>query len=214
MNQNRHASGNPVNHKRRWFQFSARTLLLGMFAISLMIAVWSWHVRRELHYERLVTELKKMSGYADRSGSFFIRPSQAALDLVRTLPKHEIQTLGLGHFSESDKEFVFPEASDINDATLAELAALPELRRLVIRQTQITDRALTVLRRFPHLELLELDRNPLTDDCLEQLNQLSQLKSLGLRNTDFTDTGLAHGATLPQLTTLDLSGTRLMPVSS
>ncbi|NMC19457.1 MAG: hypothetical protein GYA33_03460 [Thermogutta sp.] len=74
------------------------------------------------------------------------------------------------------------ENTKIDDASLAELAALPNLRSLNLRRSvHLTDAALETLTQFPKLEQLYLHDNAFSADALTKLTALRSLRLLDLR---------------------------------
>jgi Leucine rich repeat len=98
----------------------------------------------------------------------------------------------------------------VQDAALAHLATLKNLRELRLEQTQIRGQTLAP---FTGLRSLDLRHTRLTDAGMQSLKGLRHLTRLYLRDTLVTDEGLQYMEDLRDLTELDLYGTRSrMPV--
>ena len=89
----------------------------------------------------------------------------------------------------------------IEDAQLADLAGLAELRRINLPRSQISDRGLEqIVKEVPQLELLRLGSPQITDAGLASISQLKKLRFLHLIDVPLTDAGLKH---LEQMTWLE-----------
>lgn len=82
--------------------------------------------------------------------------------------------------------------SNVDDAMLAAVAALPNLNRLYLDQTAVTDKGLTHLAKLGLLEYLNLYGTKLTDVGLATLQQLPNLKSVYVWQTGVTEAGVAQ----------------------
>lgn len=81
----------------------------------------------------------------------------------------------------------------IEDAQLADLWGLAELRRLNLPNSQISDRGLEVIaKEVPQLELLRVGSPRITDAGLATIAQLNELRFLHLIDVPITDAGLKH----------------------
>ncbi|GAB6185328.1 hypothetical protein [Thermopirellula anaerolimosa] len=100
------------------------------------------------------------------------------------------------------------ENTKIDDASLAELAALPDLRSLNLRRSvNLTDAALPTLARFPKLEQLYLHDNNFSAAALNELASLPNLRLLDLRGCPGAGVEvLTKICQLPRLSDLRLRG--------
>jgi uncharacterized membrane protein/mono/diheme cytochrome c family protein len=80
--------------------------------------------------------------------------------------------------------------TDMTDAGLAQVAALPNLTRLHLQKTQVTDAGLKHLKGLEHLSYLNLYGTQVTDEGLKQLEELKNLRSLYLWQTKVTEKGV------------------------
>ncbi len=112
---------------------------------------------------------------------------------------------------EEDRDVisVLARQSQINDAALAHLDGLTQLRCLIIDETTVTDAGLVHLEGLTQLQLLNLDGTHVTDAGLVHLRGLRKLDQLSLAGTQVTDAGLVHLDGLTQLRGLDLERTHV-----
>ncbi len=95
----------------------------------------------------------------------------------------------------------------ITNASVASLAALPELRTLSLEETAIDGRGLAALAQLPRLRTLDLrGTTSLTGDAWKHLARLSDLEQLVLVRTSISNEQLAMLASLDGLRLLDLRG--------
>jgi hypothetical protein len=100
------------------------------------------------------------------------------------------------------------DAALIGDGDVKALAALPQLRGLVLSRTSVSDAGLKALAALPRLQALDLGWTPIGDEGLKVLAGFRQLTWLELRGTAITDAGLKNLASLESLETLDLGETQ------
>ncbi len=116
--------------KRRWFQFSLRTLLIAVTLVAGLLLAWRVYVeayRRQRETMKLVEEL---------GGNYKTEPG--APDWLRELFGKEnfqnIIEIGL-------------VATEVSDADLAHLKGLRNLQELNLNVTQVTDAGVKKLRK-------------------------------------------------------------------
>ena len=90
------------------------------------------------------------------------------------------------------QEFLFGESGYhvFSDADMKYVAALENLEELHIIETGITDAALACLRNQPHIRRLTLRNGNLTDAAVDHICQLSNLEHLNVRQTQISASGL------------------------
>jgi len=93
---------------------------------------------------------------------------------------------------------------DLNDAGLANVAALKSVVSLNLRDTQITSAGLVHLKGLTQLRRLHLERTKVDDNGIENLIDLSNLEYLNLYATKITDKSLDSLAGLKNLRQLYL----------
>jgi len=216
--------------KRRWLQFSLRTLLLVVLVASLGL---SW----------LAVSMQRAKRQADALAA--VRQTGAAIWFA-----HELKPSGgIAPGAEppgprwlrrllGDDLFIRVHSIDfkdvsVDDAGLEPLGRIFSLERLFLRDAHVTDAGLVHLAPLTGLKGLELnspfailiddrkprvivevrkpkDRGPpITDAGLELLRNMKRLEVLRLRGTNVTDSVLKHLKGMPKLRTLDLGATRV-----
>ena len=206
--------------KRRWMQFSMRTMLVVVSLSCVALAVWVVPAERQ---RRAIEEFQAMGGrlnFVDNEGkseSFpiaFLRRwlPQPYFDKVEVLwlDNTEITDDGLAHMGHLIGLRVLNlDNTQITDAGLAHLKGLTALQGLYLENTHITDTGLAHLKELTCLQQLHLGETPVTDAGLAHLERLTALSSLYLGNTQVTDDGLAHLKGLTALQSLDLENTQI-----
>ena len=88
---------------------------------------------------------------------------------------------------------------ELRDEGLAQVAALANIVRLNLRDTQVTSAGLVYLKGLTKLERLHLERTRVTDEGFVHLAGLVNLEYLNLYGTKITDKALAHLGGLKKL---------------
>jgi hypothetical protein len=110
---------------------------------------------------------------------------------------------------EPGRAYVLSFGKAFSDKGLEQLARLPEIGKLDLRDTQVTDAGLSHVEDMPQLQLLYLENTRVTDAGLQHLEVLTRLEHLSLKKTQVTDSGLEHVKKLTQLRSLDVQHTRV-----
>ena len=153
---------------------------------------------------------------------------QTAVDRIKELngqftltPKNTIGTITFANGSQLTPEAfdLFAQQADLallsvadyrglNDAIVAKLAGLKNLRRLRLTNSGITDAAVKMIAEsFPDLVELDISRNSLlTDAATVEMAKLEKLEILGLLFCDFSEFGILNIVDLPRLRALDIRG--------
>jgi Leucine-rich repeat (LRR) protein len=195
----------PPKRKRRWFQFSLRTLLI-FTAVAAVACSWLVSKIERKRQEREAAEaIVKLGGFAyydcewtTQGLNFHNRPRGPAW--LRKL-------LGENLFSEF--ELVSLDKVPGAEAALANIRGLTHVKFLTLSRTNITDADLANLGELIDLQSLDLVETKVTDMGLVNLRGFTQLNSLELSRTKVTDAGLKHLKGLTKLQTLYLDGTKV-----
>ena len=165
--------------RRRWLQFSLRTL----FLVVMVLCVWLAVITKQTRDQRLSVEaIRKVGGdvvYAhvleqsDPPGPGWLRR------LIGDEYFFSVSILELNH-------------SEVGDRDLAAIMRLTNIKRLYISNPQITDAGLLHLQGLTELRVLDLGSTQTTDAGLEYLRELTNLRELNLPNTQVTDEGVEN----------------------
>ena len=196
----------PEKRKRRWLQFSLRTLLVAVAVLAVLLGLTTDRARRQ---RAAVRRTRELGGdiryeYENQKGGQPPGPEW----LRRLLGDEYFLTVigiafGTRYLTDDDLEY---------------FKVLTDLRVLRLRNAQVTDAGLEKLKGFTKLTDLELSATQITDHGLVHLQGLLNLESLKLDDTDVTDQGLAHLKGMRSLEYLLLGkeqiiGEDLVPVS-
>ncbi len=191
--------------RRRWFQFSLRTLLVFVVVCAIPCAWLGSKIERKRKERGAVKAIVALHGtvrYDYQSGALPDGPRAEPFG-----PAWLRRLLGENFFSEV--EFVQLSGGGVADAELVNLTGLIHLRRLELVSTNVTDAGLAGLRGLSEVEMLDLSNTEVTDAGLVNFNGLSQLQGLYLNGTDVTDAGVIDLGRFTQLQGLGLRRTKV-----
>ena len=179
--------------KRRWFQYSVRTLLVLVTVAAVpcsWVAVKTQQARRERAIAPAIERIGGTAVWATPSGPAWLR-----------------KLLGDDQFTSVD--IVRLQNPGITDADLKCLDGLRRLRQLDLYGTRITDAGMQHVKGLSQLEGLYLNGTRVTDVGLQSPKGLGHLQVLQVGGTQVTDIGLKHLREMSQLQALDLAGTKV-----
>jgi hypothetical protein len=139
------------NPRRRWYQFSLRTLLIVVTFVAGFAFAWM----RAIEPYRLQREAMAVIG---RLGGTY--KAEEATGWIRYLDRNA-QDVFVVDLANCDKP----------DEFLPHLARLPKLRTLVLGGHQVEDQQLRAVERFPTLRGLVLDSTKVTDEGEKRFKQ-------------------------------------------
>jgi hypothetical protein len=183
----------PIPKRRRFLQFSLRSLLLLFLICGLLTGGWLAYVAPYREQARTIARYKELGGSVGlepAEGPGWQRWLVGDDDFVRIVDVNLKETLA-------------------NDEDLKLLAPLSHLRELRLWGTDITDDGLKHLRAHTDLVFLSLVDTRVTNEGLRHLSGMINLERLYLRRTDVSDAGLAHLSTLTNLGHLSLVHTQV-----
>jgi hypothetical protein len=200
----------PPRRKRRWLQFSLRSLLI-FTLICAVGSAWVAHRMEQKRKEReIVAAIIKSGGevYYDYQVDPSGIPHGGAERISPTGPHWSRQLFGENFFS--DVKSVRFKGGDTEFENIKELT---QLQTLDLSQSTVTDAGLVLLDRFPRLERLCLGlgtaKIDVTDAGLKHIKRLTQLRELYLDKTKVTDAGLVNIRELTELQLLYLGDTKI-----
>ena len=166
--------------KRRWYQFSLKTLLVTLTLLCLgpggYVAYEQNKVRRQKGAVEAIEKLGGVVGYGRNV------PGRSAM--LRQILGDD--TIGMVESVD------FWNPSQVTDADLVQLARLPRLKHLQLDNSQVTDAGLKHLAGLENLSGLTLYNTQVTDAGLVHLAGLKGLRHLSLYRTQVTDAGVAE----------------------
>jgi Leucine Rich repeat len=150
--------------KRRWFQFSLRTLLIFTLICAIPCAWLGRKIERKRQEREAVEALIKLGGRVEYDDQPDHSAERNLLGVDPPGPRFLRTLVGENFFCEV--EFV------------------------TLRNTHVTDAGLEYVKGLTHLQTLELDGTTVSDAGIENLKDLTRLKELDLRFTKVTDLGV------------------------
>lgn len=168
--------------KRRWYQFSLRTLFIAFTLVSIVLVACidlAPAQRQAVAVNRVYAlggdlwlgqRVAKGSWILNQLRSLNLVPSYIYSDVV---------------------EGVFLGDKPVTDGDLRIICGLPEILYLRLSNTEISDQGVTELRRLTDLQELNVAGTELTDAGLDSLKDLVNLRELDVRNTKVTDRGIS-----------------------
>lgn len=166
--------------KSRWFRYSLRTGLLVVTCLAIAFA-WFGH-------------------YANQRKAAFSAIRQAGGDIRMGIREPSLLEEWFGAELFGSVEEVNLRKGQADNALLAQIGALKEVRRLDLSNADIDDEG---LHKIVHLPLLELwlQETKITDASAATLSQIKSLTFLQLNATSLSDAFLEHLQPLPKLKT-------------
>ncbi len=192
---------------RRRFQFSFRSLLVFLVAVSVPLGWFAREMQRAKRQQEAVEMvLKARGGFRydyERDETWALIPGAQP-----PAPVWLRKSLGDDFFCEVAGVNVLD--TQVTDAGLEHLRGLTSLEELNLRFTQVTDAGLEHLKGLNSLNELDLSDTQVTDAGLKHLKGLNSLEVLHIHDTQVTDVGLEHFKGLTSLKKLDLNDTQVI----
>ena len=197
--------------KRRWFQYSLRTL----FIVMTLFAVW---FGPHVHSTRL--QMQSVDAVHDYDGQVrydYQYPkgrygrNDFSYSATSPVPQWLLDLVGVDFFHDvvevdvRRKYGYSRQNPSADDGLLHQLRGFPELRRLELSHCGITDKGLRHLPVLTSLEALDLSYAAVTDDGMPYVGRLKSLKWLDLSHTRVGGRGFHRLARLEQLEVLNLT---------
>jgi hypothetical protein len=229
---------------RNVFRFRLRTLLLAVTVVSVLLGL---HVHSTERQRRSVLAIQQYGGWV-RYGFQFPTGKYSSRDFdpkaCSIIPQwlldrlgvdffHDVVQVSLNYTEDTGKR---EENHNKSDDALQYLEGFPNLRVLLLDDTQASDASLQHLAKLKNLEYLfmwdvtnvtdagvarlqglknlryvHLTKSQITDKSLAIFAQLPKIDGLSLQFNNFTDEGLEHIAPLVQLKSLWVCGRKDRP---
>jgi hypothetical protein len=166
--------------QRRWYQFSLKTLIVGMVLCGCVMAPIAYEHQKARNQHAAVAALEKRGGYLGFDSTTHPRSAWMSLLLgddkfahlvaVDFAPGSVITDADLLHLRPfTFLRFVGLDGMPVTDASLVELGSKTELTELSLKQTKVTDAGLDHLTGLTKLELLWLEGTSVTDAGIQKL---------------------------------------------
>jgi Leucine-rich repeat (LRR) protein len=168
--------------RRRWFQYSLRSMLVLITLAAIALAAWNTYRKRLRLQNRALPELTRLKAEVD------VQP--VGPEWLRALPGGEDLFKVVG---------VKLEHHRFEDEDLACLEHLPYLERLYLAATPLSNKGLAHVAKCKRLKRLSLWKTRITDLGMEHLRNLEDLELLDIQETRVTEAALVHLRNLPRL---------------
>lgn len=99
--------------------------------------------------------------------------------------------------------------TDVTDEGLKNLKSMESLEVLHLHRTDITGTGLKHLKNLENLRILYIHHTKVTDENLERINEIKNLEALRLSDTEISNDGLKHLKGLKNLRSLSLKNTNI-----
>ena len=175
----------PPKRKRRWYQFSLRSLLVFTAVIAVTCGWLGKRTVRKQIEQSAINALRRkgpiFTSYDYRTGPNATPPG----------PRWARWLLGDNYFREV--EIVNLSGPRFEDEDLTNVREFPYLSLLALLGTKnITDAGLANLRGLTHLKSLHIENSRLRGEGFANLTDLPELRELYLVQIPLTDSGLEH----------------------
>jgi hypothetical protein len=181
---------------RKHWHYSLRSLLLGVFALAVVMAWWRTavnNVEREFQTAEVLRE-KRLVISLECDAPVFLKM------LIGTNHLRPFK-----HVREVLFDSVLPSPPLITDADIKNIDDFPYLKLLSLSETPVTDKSMEYIRGLANLEVLYLDNTQITDAGLKSIHNLPHLRFMNLANTKVTGEGFQYLINVPRLEDLILN---------
>ena len=189
----------PPKPKRRWYQFSLRTLLVVMTLACVAFAWTGWRIQQaRVNRDGLAAAQKTVDTAIEKAAE-----ERAAImklggwlepKIIHRRPQTWLEKVFFdsgGPDDPADDWILWAYGGvSFGDADLKHFSTLTVLHVLTLDDSNVTDAGLMHLKGLTDLESLFLDGTKVTDAGLEHLKGLTSLLGLFLSDTEVTDEGV------------------------
>ncbi|MCX7424285.1 MAG: hypothetical protein NTW96_01400 [Planctomycetia bacterium] len=165
--------------RRRWFQYSLRTLLLVVTVAAVLLGIWTGRARRQKEAVEAIRELGGYVGYSSADGD------APGPDWLR-------KWLGIDYFDSVVCVYVVGDG--FTDDDLEQLQSLRGLKSLCLLAPNITDAGLEHVGHLHDLKILWLGGPGITDAGFAHLKHLRMLTRLTIERGAVVDRDSRPGA--------------------
>ena len=188
----------PPKPKRRWYQFSLKTLLVVMTVAIVAFGGWVQYMRKRAQENRdRVAAVKEAVAWIDKVGGWIeseyieLRP-QTWLEEQFGDPGEVDDPVDVVEVTVVDFTFYLDGNPDVTDVGLEHVTALKHIETLNLNFTNVTDAGMAHISGLIHLRYLGLNGTKVTSTGLKHLKGLIGLELLSLHGSNVTDVGLEH----------------------
>jgi len=189
--------------RRRWFQYSLRSILVLTTLSAIALAAWSTYRKHLRVQNRALPQLTKLKAEVDVQpvGPEWLRALPGGEDLFKVvsvnLEHHRLEDEDLACLEHLPYlERLYLAATAVSNKGLAHVATCKRLKRLSLWKTRITDLGMDHLRGLEDLELLDIQDTKVTEAALAHLRYLPRLKKL-IQTIELSDEGIELLARFP-----------------
>jgi hypothetical protein len=177
----------PPKRKRRWFQFSLRTVMIFTALVAVVCGWLGSKIERKREERDAVKAIEALGGVVIYDFQWV--DYEFVSDAPPPGPAWLRSLLGDEFFGAVDFVALRSRPEAIDDS-LESFKGLAQLRTLLLSETGVSDAGLAHLRGLTHLRRLSLNRTNVTDAGIVNLYGLAELESLELAHTKVTDAGV------------------------
>jgi hypothetical protein len=199
--------------KRRWFQFSLRTLLVFVTGAAIICGWYAAKIHHAVDEDALIDAAQKIEGRVEVAYS---GPDWMGFIYPRRLRRHVIGLsfdLSSGDCRQEDLRLClagFPELQwldfgpiSIDEAGLRYVGRMDQLSRLIMTDSTLTEGGAAQLARLPNLQELNLSGCYIDNSAIRKLADCPHLQKLMLRRAvladELVDLGHVHGLSMLDL---------------
>jgi hypothetical protein len=188
--------------RRRWFQFTLRTLLVLMLLVCIGMGWLGVKMQQTRKQRAAINAIVHGGGRVTNWGNFtstfegWQGPSRRTMALYLPSPEYqsyvdESQVHAWLRWLLGDDFFTHPTMTVVTSTVgMEHLGGLPQLESLILIDDQISDTDLRYLKCLPRLEALYIFGNSITDDGLNHVEELTQLRDVYISSTKVSDSGV------------------------
>ncbi len=161
--------------RRRWLQFSLRTLMVVVLLVALPLGWIGILLERSREQERVLGHFRKYEPIASSRYGYVVtlgfsgNPYVAGLRSVPIAGPNDADMVHLKGFKKL--ECLSLGGSDVTDAGLRDIGELTSLKALSLYDTRISDSGLNHLKKLTNLKVLNVGKTGVTSDGVASLQK-------------------------------------------